>query len=106
MVPEKAPLIIMDIKLAICMSNNVKDAKHTIHISRRTHFLTNGDQLILHNTVLWEGCLQLADIVTKNVREDELIPILGYTLLRLNNWHKTCQIGVTGFRRVWITMCY
>ena len=33
-VPEKSPLIILDIKSDICTDNNVKDTKHTRHISR------------------------------------------------------------------------
>ena len=35
--PEKAPLIVLDSKYAICMAKNGKDTKHIIHISRRIH---------------------------------------------------------------------
>ena len=31
-VPEEAPMILLDIKSAICMSNNGKDTKQTRHI--------------------------------------------------------------------------
>ena len=37
-VPEEAPLIVLDIKSDMCMANNGKDTKHTRHISRRMHF--------------------------------------------------------------------
>ena len=42
-VPEKYPLIILDIKSAVCMANNGKDAKQTRHISRIIHFVGNGE---------------------------------------------------------------
>ena len=35
-VPEHTNLIILYRKLAVCMANNVKDAKHTRHITRRS----------------------------------------------------------------------
>ena len=41
-VTEKYPLILFDIKSTMCMANNVKDTKHTRHISRRMHFARNG----------------------------------------------------------------
>ena len=36
MVPKEAPLIVLDIKSAMCMSKNGKDTKHTRHIARIT----------------------------------------------------------------------
>ena len=39
------------------------------------------------------------DIVTKNVREDELNPISGYAMVRLENLQNTCKRGVTGYIR-------
>ena len=42
-VPEEAPLIVLDSKSAMCMANNVKDIKHTRHIARRMHFVRNGE---------------------------------------------------------------
>ena len=46
---------------------------------------------------MWcEGGLQLADIVTNNVMEDEFNPILGYSMVRLDNLQNTFQRGVTG----------
>ena len=38
-VPLQAPLIILDIKSAMCMAKNGKDKKNTRLISRRTHFV-------------------------------------------------------------------
>ena len=37
-VPEEAPLIVLDSKSAICMAKNGKNTKHTRHIARRMHF--------------------------------------------------------------------
>ena len=104
MVPDKASLIILDIKLSVCMSKNCKDTKHTRNISRMMFFVKNGQEWNLHKTVWCEGGLQLSDIGTKNVREDELNPRLGYTMVRLDNRQKTCTRGVIWYRRVWITM--
>ena len=43
MVPEQAPLIILDGKSALCMCNNGKEAKHTSHVYRIIHFVINGE---------------------------------------------------------------
>ena len=40
-VPEEAPLIILDSKSAVCMDKIGKDTKHTRHISRRVNVLRN-----------------------------------------------------------------
>ena len=42
-VPEEAPLIILDIKYAMCMANTGKYTKHTRHITRRVYFVRNGE---------------------------------------------------------------
>ena len=42
--PYKSPLIILNIKSAVCMANNVKDSKYTRQISRRVHFVRNGEK--------------------------------------------------------------
>ena len=44
MVLEQAPLIVLDIKSAICMDNNGKDAKHTRHIPSRMNLVRNGEE--------------------------------------------------------------
>ena len=38
MVPKESPLIVLDIKSAMCMANNGKDTKHNRKIARRMHF--------------------------------------------------------------------
>ena len=79
------------------MNNNGEDNKHTRHITRRMNFARNGEGCNLHKTVWCEGGLKLADIGTRNVRENELNPRLGYTIVRLDNWQNTYQSGVTGY---------
>ena len=82
-VPKEAPLIVLDIKSTMCMSNNGKDTKHTRHISRRMHFLRNGLKCKMHKIDWCEGGLQLADIGTKNVSEPDLTPRMKYIMVRL-----------------------
>ena len=41
-VPEESPLIVLDSKSDMCITNNGKDTKHTRHITIRIHFLRNG----------------------------------------------------------------
>ena len=43
-VPEKAPLIVLDSKSAMFMFNNGKYTRHTIHIARRIQFVRNGEK--------------------------------------------------------------
>ena len=43
-VPEQAPLIILDSKSAICMAKNVKDTKHIRNIDRNLHFGRNYEE--------------------------------------------------------------
>ena len=45
-VPEQAPLIILDITSYVCIDNNGKDTKHTRDISRWIYFVRNGQELI------------------------------------------------------------
>ena len=40
---EETPLIVFDSKSAMCMAKNIKDTKHTRHISRRMHLVRNGE---------------------------------------------------------------
>ena len=69
MVTEQAPIIILNMKAAICMDKNGKDTKQTRNISRRMHLVRNGKEWNLHKTVWCEGGMQLEDIGTNNVRE-------------------------------------
>ena len=106
MVPEQAPIITFDIKSAICMAKNGKDTKHTRHITRGINLVRNGEEWNLHKKVWYERGMQLEDIRTKNFMKKELNPGLEYSMVRLDNWKNTCQIGVPGYIRLWRTMCY
>ena len=84
-VPQEDPLIVLDSKYAMCMANNFKDVKHTRHISRRMHFVRNGEKCKMHKIDWCEGGLQLAEIGTKNVSEPDLTPRMKYIMVRLDN---------------------
>ena len=56
-VPEEAPLIVLDIKSDMCMAKNGKDTKHTRHISKRIHFVRNGEKCKMHKIDWCEGGL-------------------------------------------------
>ena len=56
-VPEEAPIIILDGKSAVCVANNGKDSKHTRHIARRVNFLRNGENCKMHKIDWCEGSL-------------------------------------------------
>ena len=68
LVPERSPIIILDIKPDVCMDNNCKYNKHTRHIDRRINFVRNFEECNLHKKVWFEGGLELADIGTNNFR--------------------------------------
>ena len=84
-VPEEAPLIILDGKPAICIAKNGKDTKRTRHILRRTHLVRNGEKCKMHKIDWCEVGLQLADIATNNVGEHDLTPRMKYMIVRLHN---------------------
>ena len=84
-VNQENPLIVLDIKSAMCMAKNGKDTKHTRHIARRMHFVSNGEQCKIHKIDWCEGGLQLAYIGTKNVSEPDLTPGIKYIMVRLEN---------------------
>ena len=44
LVLEQAPLVISDIKSAVCMSMSYKDIKHIIHIFIIMHFVINDEE--------------------------------------------------------------
>ena len=56
-VPEESPLTILDSKYDLCMSNNGKYANNTSHISRRVHFVRNGEKCKFHKIDWCEGGL-------------------------------------------------
>ena len=72
--PEEAPIIILDRNSALCMAKNGKDTKHTSNIDRRVNPLRDGKKCKMHKIDWCEGGLQQADIVTKNVNENDLNP--------------------------------
>ena len=84
-VPKEAPLIILDSKSAQCMAKNCRDTKHTRHIVRRMNFVRNGEKCKMHKIECCEGCLQLADIGTKNVSEPDLKSRMKYIMVRLED---------------------
>ena len=68
----------MDSKSSVCMANNGKDTKHTIHIERIMHSVRNGENCKMYKIECCEGGLQLADIATKNIGEYDLTPRMKY----------------------------
>ena len=65
MVPEKAPIIILDTKLSMGMYKNGKDIKHTIHITTIMRFVRNDEERNLRKKVLCEVGLQLQDTICR-----------------------------------------
>ena len=51
-VPEEAPLIVLDSKYAMCMAKNGKDTKHTRYIARRMHLVRNGEKCKMKNRLV------------------------------------------------------
>ena len=82
-VPEDAPMSVLDSKSGVCMANNGKDTKQTRRIARRMHFVRNGEKCKMQNIDWCEGGLQLADIANKNVCEHDLTPRMKYIMVRL-----------------------
>ena len=85
MVLREAPLIVLDIESTMCMAKNGKDIKHTRHIARIMHFVTNGEKCRMHKIYWCEGGLQLADIGNNNVSEPDLTPRMKYIMVRLED---------------------
>ena len=71
------------------MANNVKDTKYTKHIARRVHLVRNGENFKMNKIGWREGGMQLADIETNNIGENELSPIITHIIVRLDNWYRT-----------------
>ena len=62
----------MDRKSAVCMDKNGKDTKHNRNISGGIHCVRNGNNCKMHNIEWRKQGIQLADIETKNVRDNDL----------------------------------
>ena len=84
-VPEEAPLVVLDIKSYMSMDKNGKGTKHTMHISRRMHFVRNGKKCKMRNIYWCEGGLQLAYIDTMNFGDHGLTPRMKYIVVILYN---------------------
>ena len=82
-VPDEAPLIVLDSKSDMCMANNGKDTKHTRDIASRMHFVRNGEKCKMHKIDWCEGVLQLAYIGTNNVSEPDITPRMKYIVVRI-----------------------
>ena len=57
-VPEEAPMIILDSKSAVCIAKNGKDTKHTREITRIMYLVRNGEKWKIHKIDWCEGGLQ------------------------------------------------
>ena len=84
-VPEGAPLILLDSKYTMCMDKNGKDTKHNRHIASRMDFVMNGEKCKMHKIDWCAGGLQLADNNTKNVSKPDLKIRMKYIMVRLEN---------------------
>ena len=82
---EEAPFIVLDSKSSMYMDKNGKYTKHTRQISRRMHFVRNGEKCKIHKIDRCEGGLQLEDIGTKKISEPDLTPRMEYIMIRLEN---------------------
>ena len=78
-------MIVLDSKSAMCIAKNGKDTKHKRRIKRGMYFVRNGENCKMHNIDWCEGGLQLADISTKNIGDNNLNPIMKYIMVRLEN---------------------
>ena len=78
-------MVVLDSKSSMRMAKNSKYTKHTRHISRRMHFVNNGEKCKMHKIEWCEGGLQLTDMRTKNVSEPDLTPRMKYIMVRLEN---------------------
>ena len=56
-VPEEAPLIVLDGKSAMCMAKNGKDTRHTRHIARIMYFVRKGEKFKTQKIDWCEGGL-------------------------------------------------
>ena len=85
---EEATLIVLDGKSDMCMSNFVKDTKHTRHIARIMYSVRNGENCKMRRIDWCEGGLKSEDISTKKVGEHDLTPIMKYIMVIID---KSCR---------------
>ena len=79
----------MDSKYDDFMANNGKYTKHTSHIDRKVSLVRDGERCKIHNIDWCEGGLQLAEISTKGVGENDLNTRMKYIVVMLDNWERT-----------------
>ena len=84
-VPEEAPLIILDSKSAVCMTRTGKDTNNTSHIARRVHFVRNSKNCKMNKIDWCEGGPQLTEISTMNVGDNDLNIRMKYITAILDN---------------------
>jgi hypothetical protein len=72
--PEPPTIVMVDNQSAVQMSLNDKLTKHTRHISRRYHYVTEGSKLKLHKLQWCPGEDMLADIMTKSTDPSKTSP--------------------------------
>ena len=82
-VPEKDPMILLDSHYDLCMDKNVKDTKHTRHVTRRIYLVRNSENCKMHKIDWCEEGLQLEDNATNNFGEHDLTPRMKYIMARL-----------------------
>ena len=68
------------------MANNGKDTKNTRHIYRILNLVRNDEKIKMHRIDWFKGGLQLADIATQNVGENDLYPRMKYIMVIIDNW--------------------
>lgn len=72
--PDPPTIIMVDNQAAVQMSLNDKLTKHTRHISRRFHYVTQGAKKNLHKLEWCPGEDMLADIMTKSTDPSKTSP--------------------------------
>ena len=86
------------------MAKNGDYTKQSRHIARIVHFVRNGEKWKMKNIDWCEGDLQLEDIATKNIFENDLYPIIKYVMVRIDNWDK--NIVQAGWQNIGLSMEY
>ena len=66
------------------MATNGKDTKHTRHIARKMHVVSDGKKCKMQK-IDWCGRgIKLPDIATKNVGKTDLTPGMKYIVVRID----------------------
>ena len=87
-VPEESHINILDNKSDVCIARNSKDTKYNRRIAIIVQYVRNSEKCKMHNIDWREGGLQLVDIVTNNVGENDLNPRMKYITEIIDNWDK------------------